>query len=625
MIQSLARSINLLDLIGKVLDEKYMIEEPLGQGGMGSVYLATHIGTQRPVAVKVIAPQFMAHTEFVERFRREAEAAGRLRHPNVVNVTDFGFTHVDSRQLAYLVMEYLDGCSLAEVLAEEGKLPLPWAADILEQVCSAIEEAHQCGIIHRDLKPDNIWLEPNRRGGYTIKVLDFGLAKIAEAVEDPAPATTSASISGIPKLLDLADEQFTEADTQVQTANTSNISEEETNILPATSQSKASASLTRVGTILGTPLYMSPEQCLGQPLGIRSDIYSLGVITYQMLGGRTPFSGDGNSLIKKHVEESPPPLKLLDKKIPKQVSDLVMSALAKNPADRPTSAASFASAFRARSEGVIALLRQGVSFYSAHFPTFFKIALISHIPVIVMTVIFAVLTAVLTGVLTALPSKFSIASKALGGVIGLCFMLFGLLIAKVVSQYVFVPATAQLLLAPLREVSIRKIFDQLYKDIKPLIKTSIRVHLYSFIYGIPLIFTGLIAYMNYLFYIPVFIMEGKQGSEAMQRSKQLVGRIRRVVIPLFIISLFLNGSISDSISGIVVTIPSALMSPIISIVFTLAYIRARQTDGETINEILARIAQEDEIPTSKWQQKIRETRITRPTTRQSFNKIGATK
>lgn len=597
-----------------------MIDEPLGQGGMGSVYLATHIGTQRPVAVKVIAPQFMAHTEFVERFRREAEAAGRLRHPNVVNVTDFGFTRVDSQQLAYLVMEYLDGCSLAEVLAEEGKLPLPWVTDILEQVCSAIEEAHQCGIIHRDLKPDNIWLEPNRRGGYTIKVLDFGLAKIAEA-EDPlfVPTTASASNS-LREPLHLTDE-FTEADTRVQTPTTdsSGISEEETNIMPAVrsrSHSGASASLTRIGTILGTPLYMSPEQCLGQPLGVRSDIYSLGVIAYQMLGGCTPFTGDGNSLIKKHVEEPPPPLKLLNKKIPKQVSDLVMSALAKNPADRPASAASFASAFRARSEGVIALLRQGVSFYSEHFPTFFKIALISHIPVIVMAVLFGIL-GVAFG---ALHKSTPIVSKVLEGLIGLCSTLFGPLIAKVVSQYVFVPATAQLLLAPLREVSIRKIFDQLKEDLVPLIKTSIRVHVYSFIYGIPLIFTGFIAYMNYLFYIPVFIMEGRRGTEAMQRSKELVRRIRRVVIPLFIISLFLNSSISDSISRLVVTIPSVLMSPLISIVFTLAYIRARQTEGETMNEILARVAQEEEIPTSRWQQKIREkTRIARLTTRQSAN------
>ena len=166
------------------MDEKYRIERLLGKGGMGAVYLATHLGTGRFVALKVIAPQFMMNDEFVERFKREARAAGRLRHPNVVDVTDFGFAHVGDGRVAYLVMEYLDGCSLAEVLAEETRLPLEWVTDILEQACSAVDEAHQQGIIHRDLKPDNIWLEPNRRSGYTVKVLDFGLAKLGDA---PAP------------------------------------------------------------------------------------------------------------------------------------------------------------------------------------------------------------------------------------------------------------------------------------------------------------------------------------------------------------------------------------------------------------------------------------------------------
>jgi serine/threonine protein kinase len=175
------------------LDGKYQIEQLLGQGGMGAVYRATHLGTKRTVAVKVIHPELLtnqplvdskeevsSNNEFVQRFRREAEAAGRLRHPNVVDVTDFGFAHTSRGPVAYLVMEYLDGCSLAEVLAEEGALPIGWAIDILEQVCSAVEEAHRAGIIHRDLKPDNIWLEPNRRGGYTVKVLDFGLVKLGE-------------------------------------------------------------------------------------------------------------------------------------------------------------------------------------------------------------------------------------------------------------------------------------------------------------------------------------------------------------------------------------------------------------------------------------------------------------
>src|SRR5438477_8795162 len=167
--------------VGQILDDKYRLERLLGQGGMGAVYLATHLGTDRYVALKLIAPQFMRNSEFVERFKREARAAGRLRHPNVVDVTDFGFARSGSESVAYLVMEYLDGCTLSDVLAEEDRLPLYWVVDIIEQVCAAVHEAHQQGIVHRDLKPDNIWLEPNGLGGYRVKVLDFGIAKLAEA------------------------------------------------------------------------------------------------------------------------------------------------------------------------------------------------------------------------------------------------------------------------------------------------------------------------------------------------------------------------------------------------------------------------------------------------------------
>src|SRR3954462_15786028 len=185
--------------IGRVLDEKYRLEQLLGRGGMGAVYLATHLGTERYVALKLITPQFMRNEEFVERFKREARASGRLRHPNVVDVTDFGFARAGGESLAYLVMEYLDGCTLGDVLAEEERLPLDWAVDILEQVCSAVHEAHQQGVVHRDLKPDNIWLEPNGLGGYRVKVLDFGIAKLAEASTpnldfiEPAQQTEEAS------------------------------------------------------------------------------------------------------------------------------------------------------------------------------------------------------------------------------------------------------------------------------------------------------------------------------------------------------------------------------------------------------------------------------------------------
>ena len=177
-----SNTMDFSDHIGQTLDDKYKIDRELGRGGMGTVYLATHLGTERPVAVKIISPQYMQRGEFVERFRREARAAGRLRHPNVVDVTDFGFAETADGRVAYLVMEYLDGCTLGEILEEEKNLPVGWTLDILEQVCSAVHEAHSQGIIHRDLKPDNIWLEPNQRGGYTVKVLDFGIAKLEEPV-----------------------------------------------------------------------------------------------------------------------------------------------------------------------------------------------------------------------------------------------------------------------------------------------------------------------------------------------------------------------------------------------------------------------------------------------------------
>src|SRR5215207_3665822 len=218
----------------ELLDDKYQIEQLLGQGGMGAVYRATHLGTKRTVAVKVIHPQLSTHDQFVARFRREAEAAGRLRHPNVVDVTDFGVAQTTGGPVAYLVMEYLDGCTLAEIVAKEGTLPIYWTIDILEQVCAGVEEAHRAGIIHRDLKPDNIWLEPNGHGGHTVKVLNFGLVKLRETAHT---ASTAPPTSQLPA-----------TETETLFRGTSEESATLIKSLPA-----QDANLTAVGSVMGTP------------------------------------------------------------------------------------------------------------------------------------------------------------------------------------------------------------------------------------------------------------------------------------------------------------------------------------------------------------------------------------
>src|SRR5579863_616406 len=166
-------------MLGEILDEKYRIDKELGAGGMGNVYLATHLGTTRVVAVKVIAPRWAAEPQFLVRFQREAQACGRLRHPNIVNVTDFGIAKAAGGDMPYLVMELLDGQTLSDFQKTHTRIPLPVIADLLDQIGLALAEAHRHGIVHRDLKPDNVWLEPNGRGGHTVKVLDFGVAKMS--------------------------------------------------------------------------------------------------------------------------------------------------------------------------------------------------------------------------------------------------------------------------------------------------------------------------------------------------------------------------------------------------------------------------------------------------------------
>src|SRR6266852_3301108 len=567
--------------IGQVLDDKYRLERLLGQGGMGAVYLATHLGTERYVALKLITPQFMRNEEFVARFKREARAAGRLRHPNVVDVTDFGFSGEGVGRVAYLVMEYLDGCTLSDVLVEEERLPLYWVVDILEQVCAAVHEAHQQGIIHRDLKPDNIWLEPNGFGGYRVKVLDFGIAKLAEAgnispeispVHQSTENTPTMQFSQIPMAATAAagggESEATriavsppsnlESETLIQAANeaagnvqatqaapgdvraTQAVEDgDQTRILDGGLQPTSAAAvaghrttdamstaattgLTRVGAILGTPLYMSPEQCRGESLDARSDIYSLGVIAYQMLSGATPFTGETTSVIRAHTESQPRVLREHNRKLPKRVSRLIMSALDKDRVARPQTAAAFANAMRANADGLGTLYRRAFALYSEYFPEFFKLSLLAHIPLIVLTV--AMLALRLSQPrMGKLPFAIGVT------LIALLQIPTSFVTASIISGVTAIIVT-QLALAPMKPVELRAAFAVLRSRWRPFLRTGVRVSLRILLGFILLVIPGIVMSARYLLWAPVVLLEGLEKKEALKRARALAARSWRTII-----------------------------------------------------------------------------------------------
>jgi serine/threonine protein kinase/ankyrin repeat protein len=315
-------------MIGRLLDGKYELEALCGRGGMGAVYRATHVGTGRRVAVKVMAPELAGDGEFVERFRREAKTIGLLRHPNIVNVTDFGVTGDGGETAAYLVMEYLEGHTLADRLKDRGPMPVNEAIAILSQTCSAMDEAHRLGVLHRDLKPENIWLEPAGPNGSNVKVLDFGIARLQDIF--PLEELEPPPKNGEP----------------ARRRQPFSITEDETLRLNYTAQQ-----MSRFGSVMGTPKYMSPEQCRGERLDKSSDVYSLGVVAYQMLTGETPFTGTTPELLVRHREAEPAPLRERRKDIPEGVDEVVRQALAKDKKARPATAGAFAFQLQLRSEG----------------------------------------------------------------------------------------------------------------------------------------------------------------------------------------------------------------------------------------------------------------------------------
>ena len=267
-------------LIGQVVADRYRIVSLLGRGGMGVVYKVEHVHIGKIMAMKLLHGELARNKETVKRFRREAEAASRLSHPNTVSVFDFG----RSDGLMYLVMEYLEGDDLGELIRANGSLDFERVARLCAQVCASVGEAHALGIVHRDLKPENVMIVASGHDTEVAKVLDFGLAKL----RDHAGGMT----------------------------------------------------VTRAGAIVGTPYYMSPEQIRGEPVDARGDVYSIGAMIYKAVTGVPPFSAENPmGVLTKHLtDDVVPPTQRTTKPLPPVVDTICIRALAKDPDRRFQSA-----------------------------------------------------------------------------------------------------------------------------------------------------------------------------------------------------------------------------------------------------------------------------------------------
>jgi len=276
---------------GTRLARHYVIGERIGDGGMAQVYRGEHATIGRPVAIKVLSQSLASEACVAERFLREARASSKVRHENVVEVTDFGELP-DGRP--FIVMEFLEGENLERTLRREGRLPWERVRPMLLQVLAALQAAHAEGVIHRDIKPGNMFRISRTGSDDFIKVFDFGIAKVL--LEDALMAKP----------------------------------------------------LTLEGQMMGTPVYMSPEQCVGDPVDARTDLYATGIITYEMLTGRPPFAdcNELSILVFNHINTRVPKINSVapDLQLPKGVEALVQRALQKKPSKRFASAQEFAEA-----------------------------------------------------------------------------------------------------------------------------------------------------------------------------------------------------------------------------------------------------------------------------------------
>ncbi len=307
-----------------LIDGKYRLERRLGEGAMGRVYEARHLALEKRFALKLLSAS-RRQERFVERFRIEAKALGRLKHPHIVDVTDYG---VDPREggLPYLVMERLEGQTLKEMREEEGALHVETALPLFEALGRAIDHAHAQGVLHRDLKPSNVFVAEVEGAGARLKVLDFGLARL---IEDGA-AGAADSTSTDPTLM-----AHQPPDDGRRLAAPRQVSPGETGGVPGGRDS----ALTATGSIVGTPCYMAPELQDGAPASRASDFYSFGVLIYELLAGTPPFTGSVSNVLRSHVQDKPRAPSVVRATLPKELDVPLLAPLAKDPRRRPDRAA----------------------------------------------------------------------------------------------------------------------------------------------------------------------------------------------------------------------------------------------------------------------------------------------
>ncbi len=269
--------------IGRVIANNFKLTRHLGGGAMGRIYLAEQLSLGRTVCIKLLHEHLLGDQTISQRFHREALAASRLRHPNIIQIADFGQT---DDGLLFMAMEYVDGVDLGGLLARDFPLDNGRVIHILKQVADALDEAHAMGVVHRDLKPENIMVQDRRHERDYVTVLDFGIAKIV----DPQPG-------------------------------------------------EQSSFQTQAGMVCGTPEFMSPEQARGEKLDARSDLYAMGVLLFQLLTDNLPFSGEtAIEVVTRHLREAPPSPRALRADVPKALEELTLQLLEKDPNLRPPSA-----------------------------------------------------------------------------------------------------------------------------------------------------------------------------------------------------------------------------------------------------------------------------------------------